>query len=365
MTGAPYGARTMAIAVLVSLTACAAPPEDPLPAEVDPEVAVTVTPIVQATLHAYVQGFGRVEPEPATTGRPAASARVTSPVAGTITAVLGAEGQRVAKGATVFRLDARVVDVAVERARQAVAVAEQLVQRQEQLGPGQATSQKAYQEAAAQLTAAQSELGAVELQRRLLAVPAPIGGTIVKLDARLGDAIDPSTNLAELIDLDRLVVSVSIRSVDVAKVRRGQRMEVLSDAGAGAPAVTPASASPTATTVDYIGAQVDGATDTVLVRGRTAAGAAMRPGQFVNVRIVTEERPDRLVVPVDSIVQVDGGHEVAVVGKGTAVKTRVTLGLREGGVVEVQGDGLKAGVSVVVQGVYGLPAKSKITVIGH
>jgi multidrug efflux pump subunit AcrA (membrane-fusion protein) len=157
---------------------------------------------------------------------------------------------------------------------------------------------------------------------------------------------------------------VSIRSVDAAKVKRGQRMEVLPDAGAGESAATPVSAL-TATTVDYIGAQVDGATDTVLVRGRTAAGAALRPGQFVNVRIVTEERRDRLVVPVDSIVQVDGGHEVAVVDGDTAVKTRVTLGLREGGVVEVQGEGLKAGVSVVVQGVYGLPAKSKITVIGR
>ena len=141
-------------------------------------------------------------------------------------------------------------------------------------------------------------------------------------------------------------------------------MEVLSNAGAGQPAATSPLAS-AATTVGYIAAQVDSATDTVLVRGRTAAGAAVRPGQFVNVRIVTEERRDRLVVPVDSIVQVDGGHEVAVVDGDTAVKTRVTLGLREGGVVEVQGDGLTEGVSVVVQGAYGLPAKSKITVVGR
>ncbi len=364
MTGARYGAPAMAMAVLVGLTACAAAPADPPASEAEPEVAVTVTPIVQTTLHAYVQGFGRVEPEPASAGRPAASARVTSPVAGVITAVVSAEGQRVVRGATVFRLDGRVAEVAVERARQAVAVAEQLMQRQEQLGPGQATSQKAYQEAAAQLAAARSELAAAALQRRLLDVPAPITGTIVTLGARLGDAVDPSTNLAELIDLERLVVSVSIRSVDVATVRRGQRMEVLPGANAGEPAATPASAA-TTTTVDYIGAQVDGATDTVVVRGRTAAGAAVRPGQFVSVRIVTEERRDRLVVPVESIVQVDGGHELAVVDGDTAVKRRVTLGLREGGVVEVQGDGLAAGMAVVVQGAYGLPAKSKITVIGR
>ena len=278
-----------------------------------------------------------------------------------VTAVLSAEGQRVDRGATVFRLDSRVAEVAVERARQTVMVAAQQVQRQEQLGPGQATSLKAYQEATAQLTQARSELTAAELQRRLLDVQAPISGTVVTLHARLGDAIDPSTALAEVIDLSRLVVSVSIRSVDAPRVTRGQRMEIVSNSiGAG-----PASSTASAATVDYIGAQVDAATDTVMVRARVAAGVPIRPGEFVDVRIVIDERRDRLVVPVESIVRGEGGNEIAVVNGNTAVKQRVTLGLSEGGGVEVQGDGLREGLSVVVQGAYGLPATSKIKVMGR
>ena len=362
MIGPQWRAGTLAILALVGLAACKGQPAQTVAVEPVREVSVTVAPIVRATLHAYVQGWGRVEPEPAANGRAAASARVTSPVAGVVTAVLSAEGQRVDRGATVFRLDSRVAEVAVERARQTVTVAAQLVQRQEQLGPGQATSLKAYQEATAQLTQARSELTAVELQRRLLDVQAPISGTVVTLHARLGDAIDPSTALAEVIDLSRLVVSVSIRSVDATRVTRGQRMEIVSNTSIGA---GPASSTATAATVDYIGAQVDAATDTVMVRARVAAGAPIRPGQFVDVRIVTDERRDRLVVPVESIVRGEGGNEIAVVNGNTAVKQRVMLGLSEGGLVEVQGDGLREGLSVVVQGAYGLPATSKIKVIGR
>lgn len=356
------------IAILTSVTACKGkPPEEPVK-EPEPEVSVTVAPIVTATLHAYVTGWGTVEPEPATEGRPAASAHIAASGSGLITAVLISEGQRVTKGATLFRLDSRVADVAVEHARQGVRFAEQLVQRQEQLGPGQATSQKAYQEAKAQLTTAQSELNTAEAQRRLLDVRAPLDGTVIKVNSRPGDSVDPSTLLAEVVDLSRLVVSASIRSVDAAKVKRGQRVELSPGSGSSPSGGSPAAASPALTvpsTIIYIGPQVDSATDTVIVRARVPAGAPIRPGQFVNVRIVTEERADRLAVPVESIVQGGGGSEVALVQGDTAIRTPVKTGMREGALVEVEGQGLRVGVPVVLQGAYGLLPKTKIKVISR
>lgn len=349
---------------LAGVTACKGKPPDAAEKEPESEVSVSVAPIVTATLHAYVTGWGTVEPEPAAEGRPAANAHIAAPGSGLIAAVLISEGQRVTKGATLFRLDSRVADVAVEHARQGVRFAEQLVERQERLGPGQATSQKAYQESKAQLTTAQSELNTAEAQRRLLDVRAPLDGTVIKVNSRPGDSVDPATLLAEVMDLSRLVVSASIRSVDAAQVKRGQRVDLSPGSRPGAPAATPA--TPTASsTITYLAPQVDTATDTVIVRARVPNGAPLRPGQFVNVRVVTDERVDRLAVPVESIVQGKGGSEVAVVQGDTAVRTAVKTGIREGTLVEIEGEGLRAGVSVVVQGAYGLPAKSKIKIIGH
>ena len=361
MTSRRYlGCALVAAAVT---TACQGAPAGAPAADPPTEVSVTVTPIVSMTMHAYVDGWGRVEPEPASTGHPAANARVTAPVLGVVTLIASSEGQRIAQGAILFQLDGRVADLAVERARRAVRAASQVVARQEQLGPGQATSQRAYQEAVAQLTMAQGELTTSELQRRLLDVHAPIAGTIVKLNARLGDAVDPSTVLAEIVDLSRLVVSASIRSIDVTHVKPGQRLEFSPGASSSSGAPAFSGATPTGT-VDFIGSQVDSATDTVLVRARAPA-AAMRPGQFVNVRIEIEARQNRLAVPIASLVQGEAGQEVALVRGNVATRTRVTTGLREGGLVEVDGSGVREGDSVVVSGVYGLPATSIVKVSGR
>ena len=342
--------------------ACRSAPEAEPAAEAVPNVSVTVAPVVRTTLRAFVNAWGTVEPQPAMDGEPAASARVASAVPGLVAEVLIGEGQRVGTDALLFRLDSRTVDVTIERARHAVRVAEQLAQRQERLGPGQATSQRAYDDAQAQLSAAQSELTAAELQRRLLDVTAPIAGTIVTLHARKGDAIDPSTVLAEVVDLNRLVAAISVRSLDLLHVKRGQRVEIVSAADpSAAPSNLPT--SPVATTVvDYIGTEVNPANDSIVVRARMPASAAVRPGQFVTARIVTDERADRLAVPVESVVQGGAGPEVAVVDGSEAVRQRVTTGLREGGVIEVEGAGIREGVSVVVRGAYGLPPRSKITV---
>ena len=343
--------------------ACRNAPESAPAAVAAPDVSVTVAPVARTTLRAFVNAWGTVEPQPAMDGVPAASARVASAVPGLVAEVLIGEGQRVSKDMLMFHLDSRTVDVTIERARQAVRVAQQLVQRQERLGPGQATSQRAYDDAQAQLSAAQNELSTVELQRRLLDVTAPISGTIVKLNARKGDAIDSGTVLAELVDMNRLVVSISVRSLDLPKVKRGQRVEIAPAAGASTGLSDLPAAPVAATVVEYIGAEVNSANDSVVVRARIPPSAALRPGQFVTARIITDERTNRLAVPVESVVQGAAGSEVAVVEGSDAIRRRVTIGLRDGGLVEVEGDGIHDGVSVVVRGAYGLPPRSKITIV--
>ena len=358
--------RVLAVLALVSglclSMACRNAPDAEPAVEAAPDVSVTVAPVVRTTLRAFVSAWGTVEPTPAMNGEPAASARVASPVAGLVSDVLVGEGQRVSKDALMFRLDSRTVDVAIDRAKQAVRVAEQLVQRQERLVPGQATSQRAYDDAQAQLASARIKLSTAELQRRLLDVTAPIAGTVVKLNTRKGDAIDSATVLAELVDMNRLVASISVRSLDLPHVKRGQRVEI---APAPGPSATPTTAPANivaATVVEYIGTEVNPANDSVVIRARIPASAGVRPGQFVTARIVTDERT-RLAVPVESVVQGEAGPEVAVVDGTDAVRRRVTAGLRDGGVVEVEGDGIREGASVVVRGAYGLPPRSKITVV--
>jgi membrane fusion protein (multidrug efflux system) len=188
---------------------------------------------------------------------------------------------------------------------------------------------------------------------------------VIKVNARRGDSVDPATLLAEVVDLSRLVVSASIRSVEAAQVKRGERVELSAGSGPGTPAAELSAALVASSTIAYIAPQVDTATDTVVVRARVPASSGLRPGQFVNARILTDERRDQLAVPVDSVVQGAQGPEIALVQGDVAVRTRVTTGLREGQLVQVEGDGVREGVSVVVKGAYGLLPKTKIKVINR
>ena len=94
------------------------------------------------------------------------------------------------------------------------------------------------------------------------------------------------------------------------------------------------------------------------------SGSGLRPGQFVTLRIVSAEHADKLAVPVESVVKNEEGTSViAIVDGDTARQTPVTTGLTEGGLIEVEGSGLTAGMTVVTEGAYGLPAETHVRVL--
>jgi len=325
------------------------------------EVAVSVGKITRATLHAYVTGFGTVEPEPATPDQPPASAKIGSPVSGLLAESRAVEGQRVPQGADLFQLDSRVADVQVEKARQAAEFAERALERQKKLLEVDATSQRLYQEADAQAQAARNELANVQAQRALLTIHAPISGTVTRVLAKPGDAVDLTTVLAEMVDLDRLVVSAKIRSGDIAAVRRGQHVD-LSPGRLEAPGQATTATPAMSATVSVISSTVDPATDTILVRASLPRQSVLRPGQFVTVRILSDEHRDCLVVPIDSVVTDESGRGafIALVTNNTATKRPVTVGLKDNGLAEVDGADLREGMLIVASGAYGLPDKTRI-----
>jgi RND family efflux transporter MFP subunit len=305
------------------------------------EVAVHVGNITRATLRAYVTAYGTVEPEPAGE-RPAASARMAPSMPGVVVAVNCAEGQRVARGDVLFQLDSRAADVVADFAAKSL-------ERQKRLIQIEGTSQKSLQEAEQQLDAAR-------VQQALLQVRSPLAGTVTRVNVKPGEAVDLATALAEVVDMDRLVVSASVPSGESAALEPAQPVEVLLDG----------SVSPLAGSVNFISPEVDAKSGTVLVRAALPAGSALRPGQFVTLRIVIAEHKDRLVVPVESVVKdKEGATVIAIVRNDTAVQKPVTTGLRDGGLVEVEADGLQSGMTVVTEGAYGLPRDTRVRVLGN
>jgi membrane fusion protein (multidrug efflux system) len=88
------------------------------------------------------------------------------------------------------------------------------------------------------------------------------------------------------------------------------------------------------------------------------------PGQFTEIRIVAEEHLDVLAVPEGSVVtHPDEGTWIVVVEGEQAVRLPVSVGLRDGGLVEVSGEGVEEGMRIVTDEAYGLPEEIRVRVV--
>ena len=101
----------------------------------------------------------------------------------------------------------------------------------------------------------------------------------------------------------------------------------------------------------YADRQVDQKTGAIRIAGLFPnPGNILRPGQYGRVRAVTATKDSALLVPQRAVTQLQGGYQVAVVGKDNKVEIRsIKLGDHSGSMWIVD-EGLKPGETVVVEG---------------
>lgn len=329
--------------------------------EVATEVAVQTGKITKTTLHRYAMAYGMVEPEPAMAGKAAASSKISVPAAGILAQIYCEEGQQVKKGALLFELDTRSADALIAKAEVAVEFAQRNFARKQQLTATDNVSRKLYDEAEQLLQAARKDLLNAQTQRELLRIKSPLSGVVAAIHFKAGESVSPNAVLAEVVALDHLNIAIRLPNPEATDIRLGQPVDI---SAGSSPAVTFASdATPQHGAVTFIGSQVDPLTDTILVRASLNTGSGLRPGQFVSVRILVEERPDRLAAPIESVVSKDGASFIAVVAGDSAKLTHIKPGLRDGNLVEIEGETIQEGMAIVTYGVYGLPPETRIRVI--
>jgi membrane fusion protein (multidrug efflux system) len=340
----------VALAIVIFVTIIKSKPAEE-DVEMGTDVAVHVGKIVRATLHRYVMAYGRVEPEPVSDSKPPAAAFIGSPLGGILVQINCVEGRKVSKGDILFRLDSRVAEVALHEAQKKLVFAKQTYERQKKLLEGEGTSLKSYQEAESKFNIAKNELSAAQTQLSLLQIEAPLTGTLVRLNAELGQSVESNATLAEIIDLDRLVVAADIPSREASLLKVGQPVELGSEASAKG-------------TVVFISKNIDPNTDTISIRASIPPTVEFHPGHFLNIRIICAEHKDCLAVPEVSLIssEEEGSWIMAVQGD-EAVRIPVQDGFREHGLVEVTGEGLTDGMIIVTEEAYSLPSVTKIHII--
>jgi len=183
----------------------------------------------------------------------------------------------------------------------------------------------------------------------VLALRAPIAGTVIESAAAVGTSVETGTVLCAIADLTSLWVLVNIFEADLASVDVGDRTEI---------AVTayPGEAFPG--TFVLVGAFVDEATRTVKGRVEMAnASGKLKPGMYGEVRIVAKN-PVRMLAIHDSAVRTMGGKTVVFLpaAGGAYVRRVVRTGRTIDGFVEIL-EGLREGDRVVTEGSFEIKAE--------
>ncbi|HZT22364.1 MAG TPA: efflux RND transporter periplasmic adaptor subunit [Verrucomicrobiae bacterium] len=291
-------------------------------------VSVQVGALRRMTLHRYLTAYGTVAPAPATADAPAADAPLAAPSAGIVNRINVFEGERVRRGQVLMTLNSSAMTEAYAEAE---------VERQKKLYAEHNTSLK--------------NLQAAETQLALLRVVSPLDGTVVSLNVKPGAAVDASTMVAEVMDLHRLTVKTEVPESQAHQLQPGQPVQVLTQPPVEAP-------------LSFISPTVDTNNSTVRVWAALPPDSGLRPGQFVPLRIVTAVHTNCLAAPEASVVtDVAGRSVISLVQGDEAIQTPVQIGFRENGWVEVEGQGLQAGDTVVTVGAYGLPEKTQIKIV--
>jgi len=293
---------------------------------------------------------------------------VFSPLAGRISRVLAAPGQRVKKGdplAMIVSPDAgsAVSDLAKARADLEAATREH--RRQKELSEAHAGSQRDFEAAEDNFRKAQAEFERAEAKARLLwrgqggsltqeyALRAPIDGEVVARAANPGVDVQGqysggnTTELFTIGELDQVYLLADVHEMDLSSVHKGEtvRARVLSYPDRVFPG-----------TVDWVAAALDPQTHTARVRCiLDNPERLLKPEMYATVELQSD-RGRQLSVARSALVHL-GSQALVFVSRGPAADGRARFERRPVNVDEdISGDylpvtrGLQAGEVVVVEG---------------
>lgn len=205
---------------------------------------------------------------------------------------------------------------------------------------------------------AERDIAAIEASgkpQRVVTLFAPRSGVVAHRGIAVGTAVDPSTEIAIVLDLSRVWAFAEVPESAAGLIRKGMPASLAF--GAAADGVLPAA-------VEFIDPLLSEASRTLKVRvSLPNRRGALRPGMYGTATFALPPRR-ALTVPRDALVDTGSAQYVYVAHAGGHYEPRtVRVGARLKDTVEIL-DGLGEGEQVVASGVFLLDSESRLRASG-
>jgi membrane fusion protein, multidrug efflux system len=255
------------------------------------------------------------------------SITVRPEVAGRISEILFKEGQRVARGATLVRLDPSINRAEVDQSRANLKLAKSKYDRAVDLAKSNFISGQARDEAENNLRVAEAGLQLSEARLAKMEIKAPFAGIIGLRVVSVGDYVKEGADVVNLESIDPLKVDFRVPEIYLKQVEVGQTLHVSLDALPG---------KSFEGKVFALNPLVDAAGRAIVIRALVRnSDTTLRPGMFARVRLITRDLQDALAVPEQAIVPQGDEQYVFKIADGRAIRVKVEVGQRRDGKVEI------------------------------
>ena len=277
---------------------------------------------------------------------------VVSEIDAAVTSLPFHEGQPVARGTVLARLDDSQLKAEVDRAEATRDQAKSSYDRVKEVVEQKAGSAQDMDDAAAALKVADANLALARTRLSKTRIVAPFSGVVGSKKVSPGAYLRAGTAITDLAQIAELKVIFSAPERYLSTLKRGSEVTVSTPAFPN---------SLLSGRIDVVDPVLDPGTRSaqVIARVRNPRGE-FRPGMSANVSAVLSERMNALTIPNEAVFAEGNQTFVYVVGPdSTVARTAVQLGTRLSDVVEVV-NGLEPGARIVVAGHQKLFDKARV-----
>ncbi|MDR1365631.1 MAG: efflux RND transporter periplasmic adaptor subunit [Holosporales bacterium] len=265
---------------------------------------------------------------------------IKSEVDGRISRILFEEGRKVNEGDVLLEVDSAAMRIHMREINAQLTLAKTEYKRAQDLASKDFLSKSELDKKYAETMILESKLAAVKEELSKYKVRAPFTGIVGLREISVGDYVTKNKELLRIVSDQNIRVDFKVPEMIVAGMEIGQIIYVKID---GVHGEFPAE-------VLAVNPEADQMSHSFVVRAvMQYQNEDMRPGLFVRVSVPNTISSEAILVPESAISRVGDNDVVFRVVDGMAIKTPVTVGIRQSGEVEIL-TGINAGDIVITAG---------------
>ena len=297
-----------------------------------PPVPVAVAPAVTGTISSSYSANATLEAN--------AEADVLARVPGVVQSLSVEEGDRVRKGDVLLQIDAEEYRYRLQQAEASTKNLRSRYERLENMSERGLVSEEEFDSAEADFASAVANEGLARIELGYTTVRAPMDGFIVLRHVDQGQPISANVAVFRIANFEPLLARVHVPSKEFRSLSTEQPVSIHLDSDG----------TVLQGRIHLVSPVIDPTSGTIKVTVEiTRYPASVRPGDFAEVRIVTERRDGRTLVPRVALVSDKGEDVVYVEIDGVAERRVVDIGLSDDDHAEII-SGVAVGEFVVVKG---------------